>query len=449
VRKSSIVIILIFLAISYAVYGQEKPGSIGEINFNSAMMLSVSIGGQFVSNGTFPAVPGERVDQFITRIYNQVITLTPYMRYSVYGLRNITLRRFSGEIIQVDLQKFRLTGDYQFNPLLQNDDVIIFPPYDDKTNFISIGGAVVNPKTFQYVEGDRLSDAILFSGGINPAYENIVTASISRLDYEGKNERIEIYQISENPVLQRGDRIRLLGEEPQRKNFHIRVGGEVNRPGRIPITRGTTTLREVIKNAGGFKASADLNNAELIRGRDVVTTTRATEQFDILMMQRMANISAEDSLSFLADNKLRFFRANGVLNFNNLDDTNSIASKFIVQNEDSVFIPSRLNLVYVYGQVNNPGYIEFVSGSDYKYYIQKAGGIAQTAKDEIYIIKGKSRAWIQVEEDNVPQVDAGDYIWIPKERPREFSYYRERVTAVAGVVSAVATILLLIVQLSK
>ncbi|MDZ7765236.1 MAG: hypothetical protein U5K00_12540 [Melioribacteraceae bacterium] len=33
--------------------------------------INVTIGGDFIVEGTFPASPNERVDQFVTRIYNE------------------------------------------------------------------------------------------------------------------------------------------------------------------------------------------------------------------------------------------------------------------------------------------------------------------------------------------------------------------------------------------
>ena len=116
--------------------------------------INVTIGGSFIVNGTFQASPTERIDNFVTRIFNtaklpylsQVRDINSFSRISKeideYALRDIKLKRFSGEVISIDLQKFRLTGDFNYNPYLHNDDVLIFPSNDVETRFIEISGAI-------------------------------------------------------------------------------------------------------------------------------------------------------------------------------------------------------------------------------------------------------------------------------------------------------------------
>ena len=163
----------------------------------------------------------------------------------------------------------------------------------------------------------------------------------------------------------------------------------------------------------------------------------------------MSDIAPEDSTSLIIDNKLRFIRGNGVINFNNVFDTTSLASKFIVRDYDYIYVPERLNLVYVFGQVYNPGYVEYKENEQIDYYLSKAGGRGQNAKEETYLIKGKTRSWTKAEEEVKLNIEPGDYIWVPKEPKRTFSYYLDRTVAISSVVSAVATILLLIIQIPK
>ena len=79
---------------------------------------------------------------------------------------------------------------------------------------------------------------------------------ISRLSYDGNTQTIEMVAIKNNIPLQRGDRLRFIAKENQRRNFSVSVLGEVNSPGSIPITKDNTNLYEVIKLAGGFTLNA-------------------------------------------------------------------------------------------------------------------------------------------------------------------------------------------------
>jgi len=446
---------------------------------NSSMLalnkISVTVGGDFVTNGTFPASATERVDEFVTRTYNEyriaMLATTKDARslaalkseIDEYAERGIILKHMDGSEQKIDLKKFRLSADFTDNPYLLNGDVLIFPQIDWDRNFIEVEGAVNKPVQFQFVEGDRLKCAILFARGISSAYENIDKIEITRLSYDGMNEEIIDATLEENPLLKRGDRIRVVANETLRRDFKVLIGGEINKPGYIYITKNETTLKEVIEKAGGFKKNADLINAELIRGtlqsrnnnrnakgqpfqdrRRSFDLQAFSLETDMLMMIRMSDIIPEDSLSLIQDNQLRNAKSIVTVDFREVLEDSSDNSKFIVKDGDIIYIPEITNLVYVYGQVLNPGYIDYVDSVGYQYYIDKTGGIGNRAKDEVYLIKGKTRAWIDMtDEDNQYIIESGDYIWIPKDIPRNFDYYLARTARIAGVIAAVATVILL------
>ena len=187
--------------------------------------------------------------------------------------------------------------------------------------------------------------------------------------------------------LKRGDRILIAAEENKRQDYKVNVIGEVLHPGFIPITNNKTTIKDVIQMAGGFTSEADLYRSEIIRGANAFESLIFTEQSEKLQMARMSTLIENDSLYFQIDEKLRFLRGNGLVDFTKLSNDEFDDGKFIVQNYDVIYIPAKINLVYVYGQVNKAGYINYSPDKSYDYYLNKAGGIGETALD-IYIIKG-------------------------------------------------------------
>ena len=138
-------------------------------------------------------------------------------------MRGIVLKRSDGKEIPVDLQKFRTVGNFKDNPYLKNDDVIIFPSNDITNNFFSVSGIVNRPGTFYFVEGDSISDALELARGLNPAYEKIDSVEISRLSYDGNTQTIKMVAIKDNIPLQRGDRLRFVAQENQRRNFSVSI----------------------------------------------------------------------------------------------------------------------------------------------------------------------------------------------------------------------------------
>jgi hypothetical protein len=153
---------LLFLSFCIRIAAQDE----NTINRLQAMnSVGVTIGGNFIVTGTFPAFANERLDQFVTRIYNQArenilqVSNDPAMLrdfqkdFEKYSFRDITLKRVSGEELKIDLLKFRRTADYSQNPYLRQDDVIIFPFTDLERNFFTVTGAVMQPGKFHFTEG--------------------------------------------------------------------------------------------------------------------------------------------------------------------------------------------------------------------------------------------------------------------------------------------------------
>ncbi|MBN2572327.1 MAG: SLBB domain-containing protein [Ignavibacteriales bacterium] len=443
--------------------------------------ISVTIGGDFIVNGTFIASPLERLDQFVTRIYNEVKTnilatakdentlIQAKLEVNNFNFRNILLKRISGEEMQIDLERFRLTADFILNPYLKNDDVVIFQPYNVEIDFIEIDGAVNKKIKFPFVEGDKLSDALLLARGINPAYENVITAEITRLSYDGQEEETIRINISDDTELKRGDRIKIIANETQKKDFKVLVLGEVNRPGYINVTKGNTTIKQVIEKAGGLTNKASLRNSELLRSDDALKLLRKfsieyklkeenadltkfnsvitqPDRWDFNSMYRMINLNLEDTTFFGIDNRLRSLFPESIINFENVFNENSAESKTIVYDGDVILIPEQKNFIYVFGQVQYPGYISFQDGKNYEYYLDAAGGLGEIA-DEVKIISGKTRNWLDA--DTETPIFPGDFVYVTKDVPRGFWYHMGRVGTVAGIVGSIATLVLLFTNFGK
>lgn len=450
-------------------------------NLINSAAISVTIGGQFPLTGTFPALITERTDEFITRMYGEATeialrTLSDKELFrrakdelANYSMRGIKIKRITGEVLEVDLEKFRTTGDFKYNPYLKNDDVIIFPPHDLIRNFFTVSGAVNRPGTFDFVEGDKLMDAILLARGINEAYEKIDSIVIVQLSYDGNIQTSVTVDINNNRLLQRGDHIRVIARETQKRNFSILVLGEVNSPGSIPITYNKTRLYDVINQSGGLTERASLRRARLYTGNSLsiflekLYGINLSEQPDMenpqfrrvildiesILMYRMSNILPEDSSYFFLENQLRILTEGSSLDFAEIEDPNSDIANYIVKSGDVVVIPQIQNSVYIFGQVARPGHINLVEGRDYNYYIKEAGGLGELAEeDEIMVIKGGSRTWISPINNKV-EIEEGDYIYIPKQNLRSFRSYVFEYSVYVSLLASVAAILIGVVNLAK
>ncbi len=475
-RFCVILLVLCIFSVAFMWAQTDESSTLRRSQAELVQAINVTVGGDFIITGSFTASKMQRLDYFITTLFTKVQDRTLNMitqlstrnqlirEMNRYALRDITLKRANGDQFKVDLLKFRLTGDFKYNPYLMNDDVIIIPAYDDEKSTVEISGAVNNTTKFQFVEGDKLSDAILFAGGINSSYENVEKAEISRLDNTGNKENLIVVNIEDDIVLKRGDRIRILADENQRKNYKVRVIGEVRYQGYIYVAKSGSFLSEVIRKAGGFTVNADLRRAEIIRDYNAIEilqrsqfTTNIEEQWiklhqiKVLEMLRHANLSEEDSLSFSVDNELRILRSENLVDFTKLNDPESEENKFNVQDGDLIVVPAKFDYVYVFGQVAKVGYIKYVPEKDYTYYIEKTGGLAETARDgedDIVIIKGKEMNWVTKDKRNI-KIEPGDYIYVHKNIPVKTWTYIRRIGDVLGIAGSIATVILLFIQFQK
>lgn len=474
-------IVILFLFLSTVLSAQEQENKLKKQSLLTTAAISVTLGGDFPLAGSFPAYISERVDQFVTRMYteakekymsaisNALLMKEIEARLNSYSLRGILLKRSTGEEITVDLQKFRTTGDFKYNPYLKNDDVLVFPAYDIERNFFTVSGAVNKPGLFYFIDGDRLEDALELSMGVSEALSNTGKVCISRLSYDGTLLTVDTIDIDSNIELKRGDQVNVLAPESRRRNNVVTILGEVNNPGSYPVTLNNTKLIDVIKSAGGFTENASLRRSKLyskntlsvfleneynitLTDQSILENNTARNlivDLEKSLMYRMSTVYPEDAPYFFMEDQLRVLIESSSIDLTAIDDPNSTIANHIVQNGDIIIVPPTNNSVYVFGQVIKPGYIPLVQGMEYGYYIKEAGGLGELAvEDEIMVIKGGSRAWISPFEESLV-LEEGDYIYVPKERLRSTRDYAAEYSIYVQMAASIATVILLIITAFK
>jgi len=476
--------IFLLFEVCYAQIDQQQLSTLSSLNGLTA--ISVTIGGDFILEGSYPSTTTERLDPFITRMFNQGNSLMlsslrspealaefKNSKKDQYSKREIKLIHQNGSKEIIDLARFRLDADFKNNPYLKDGDVIIFPPLDLERNFFSIEGAVNKNLKMQYVKGDKLSDAIFFARGINQAYSNVTRVEISRLSADGESEEVLSVEINSDIDLLPGDRIRVLSDEMKKFDYKVLVLGEVKNPGYIPITNNSTTLKQVIEKVGGFTSNASLKFSELIRNNTTLEVLRGEglretypelllnaderineynkQTIERLRMLRSANLKLEDTLYFGMDNQLRVINGVSALDFRNLESDTSFESRYIIKDKDIIVIPEKQQKVYVWGGVRNAGYYEFDPSKSVWDYVNEAGSYGEVAfgNEELFLIRGKSYDWIQITEESNEVIEPGDFIYAKKDPPMSFGFYLGRIGAYASIVGSIAATILLLLQFSK
>jgi protein involved in polysaccharide export with SLBB domain len=399
--------------------------------------------------GNVPS-PGAQTLTAADRVSKAVDLAFLYAReqLGLVSLRRIFIRHRDGTSQYADLYRFAATGDGLFNPYLREGDVIVVRERDPARGVFGVYGGVVLPGRFEFVEGDNLLLAIQLCYGLGPRAKSD-TVEVLRSDPDGNIvSRVgacltAIREGKEQDIpLEPGDRVIVHERFDDREDPRVTVMGEVRRPGQYPIGRGVTKLSEVIRVAGGFTPWASLGTSELRR--------RAVKpeqiQFERLESVR-GGVSPQDSLYYRQETELRMQKEIVNVDFQALFEKGDSSQDAILSDGDVIQIRPQLRTVYVFGQVVSAGDVPFVKGEPVEYYLAKAGGVTERARaSDIKIVKAKTRQWLGPGET---EVEAGDYIWVPKEPDYTFGYYLNVIGQTATIVGVGVSLVLLVIQLNK
>ncbi len=413
--------------------------------------IVVTVQGEVLNPGTYIMAAYNRVDKAVEESNRLQIGEGYYQRDILdkrTSRRRITVRHNDGSHEIADIPKFLATKDERWDPYLREGDIVIVPENNFERNVFGVYGEVNSPGRYEYAEGDSVKDAIRIAYGFTP-HARADSVELTRQDLNGGivqrttiNARAIMDGSAPDFPLQPGDALLVQGSTDRRGDYRVQVNGEVLYPGMYPISRERTTLRDVIRSAGGFTESASLELAEVLRH------TIAQPEIDLERLESLrGGVPPDDSAYYYLETNLRIRKevvnADFVKLFRDGDSTEDV----ILQNEDVIDVPSLKKSVYVFGQVVNPGHVRFVPGEDIWYYIRKAGGMTDRAREgDIKLVKAKTRQWLS---PGGLTVEEGDYVWIPKYPERPFGYYLNIVAQSAAVVSVALSAALLVIQLRK
>jgi polysaccharide biosynthesis/export protein len=349
--------------------------------------------------------------------------------------RNIVIRRADGDSIRADLVRFRLTGDLRANPVVSDGDVILVPPMGDRVHVL---GRVFFPGEYEFVPGETLAELLrIANGGTRMASDAADSIRIARGVTPENTETIVVSQ--QDALGAFGARFRLLPFDvvsvPEMGDYArsrmVEVVGEVVRPGSYPIEPGVTTVRELVRLAGGLLSSAAVSSATLHRCGATADPLAGMREVPAELL------SSHDRRLLLAASGVHSRGCKLVTDFASLfSDRGSLDHP--LQPGDLLSIPRRATEVTVMGAVRRPGAIPHANGLGTREYVRLAGGFARGA-DVSGAVVFKAGSGDRLDARDVEKLDPGDMLVVPFSERRD--YYRILSTA-STVVATITTIVL-------
>lgn len=360
---------------------------------------------------------------------------------STANLRNIRIVSKDGRTSEIDFLSFLRFGDFDYNPILREGDVIIVDRVD---KVVRISGLVKYPATYEYLEGESVMNLIRLAGGFLSKAKTDTIEIVSFLP-GGREQESTYYSSRElgekNIILKNRDHI-IVREIPDFYIDHyVKLEGYVTYPGWYKIIKEKTTLLDIIEEAGGFMKEASLTEATLTR---IMEDEEVDPEFERLRLIEPKDMLEDEYDYFKAKSRQRSGRV--VVDFVDLFINGKMDENIVLRKNDRINIPEQKNYIIMLGQFVNPGKIVFNENLVVDDYVQLAGGFGWRAlEDEVRIIKAKTGEWIDADE--VDQLKPGDTIWVPEDPPgpKFWEVFMDGLQILAQVAAIVAAAAALVV----
>ncbi len=329
-------------------------------------------------------------------------------------------------IVLIDLGEIleSKTPDVALEP---RDSLLVFSTENTevKTRFVTIDGQIKKPGQYPYLDGMTLRELILQAGGYTESAERL-EAEVSRVPPDGlAGDSLVIILHPDIPTsfdtmgiapeeqfaLQHRDQVFI---RPNPKFVEVRrvaITGDYTYPGVYALKERGERLSSLLRRAGGPTTTSYLSGAQLIR-----KDKRVLVDFS-LAMQGNEN------------------------------------HDIILQDGDSIHVPTKPRTVFVTGEVNRPGLLSFIDGDDVSDYIDRAGGRTDSANYAILMKPtGESRRVNFGLFRSNPEVLEGSTIYVEKIRQEKESAPVDiggTIRDVFAVLASAATVIYLIYQTTK
>jgi len=315
--------------------------------------------------------------------------------------RRIEHRR-NGELINIiDLYDLMIFGKFDTTNVLRSGDTILVSPSQMQ---ITVSGGVNQPAVYEALESETAADVINYASGFSEHYSGFSSISVNRMS----PSKSEIIEVPENKLaefaLQPRDSIQVPSYKNEIKTAkRVEIQGMVNRPGEYVIGENEK-LSDIIVKAGGYKENAYLYGSALFRN-EALDKEKLFAQLNYsdtvnYIISNIGKTNAEISssvLDLLAEElRSRSYEGRVVTDFNlnNLKANPSLDIKLF--DKDKIVIPEIQKVVYLFGDFRKPSNYIYDPALDPKDYIKLAGGLKDSAYDEILVIDpdGKTHIFI-------------------------------------------------------
>jgi protein involved in polysaccharide export with SLBB domain len=199
-------------------------------------------------------------------------------------------------------------------------------------------------------------------------------------------------------------------------------------------------LSDAIRAAGGVTDQAYVRGARLFRQMEEAERMRQEAVLNAIRN----NMTRKDSISM---GKLQLDPVYPV----GIDLEKALANPgtdadIVLREGDRIDVPEFNGTVKIVGDVQFPNTVTYVEGKSYKWYVNNAGGFAETAKKRKTFIIYPNGMMSKVSSNT--KVEPGSEIVVPSKKPRNMSSLTQWISALTGLAS-LSSMVMAIAYLTK
>ena len=229
------------------------------VSLSQIRSIKVNIVGEVIAPGTYT------LPSFAT-LFNALYAAGGINE--IGSLRGIKVYRKSKEVAQLDVYDYLLNGKYEANIRLEENDMIIIPPYDQ---LAVVRGKVKRNRIFEMKKGETLQQLLNMTGGFTgDAYTKDVRIK------RKAGSRYQIATVTEDKystfIMMDADSLMVDSVIPFYEN-RLTITGAVWRPGEYELSPTINTVKELVKQAAGLKGDEFAGRAQITRLNEDFTTT--------------------------------------------------------------------------------------------------------------------------------------------------------------------------------
>lgn len=346
------------------------------------------------------------------------------------SFRSVKLYRNGHEVADFDLYDLLRGGNRVADQVLENEDVLFIPPAGAQ---VAIFGSVQEEGIYEAKAGETIADLVRAAGGPNSLAdrERLFVYHPGALGRDGPKSLS--FQEARLEKALPGDMVQLpstgsLAQPIGAKSILVRIEGEVARPGIYHVPPGTS-LDAVVKEAGGLTSSAFVYGAlfsrQSVKAQQREGYREALSQLELSLAaaplttdasQPSAERAAQWAGARAALDKLKQIEPDGRLILPLDLAARRLPGDIQVENNDSIYIPTRPSSAGVFGAVYRPASFLLPEGAAWRVadFIERAGGMTRAADARgVFVVRANGDVVSRRRGAKSAYVYPGDVVFVP------------------------------------